>query len=68
MNLELTQSQVWLVSRGLLWLTSQQGADAIFDEFPGANVEAMAEDVAKVLAKMETALASGDTQLKKDTT
>lgn len=65
-KIELTNGQLWLVARGLLWLTSSDdGADAIHDQFPSADIEALAADVGALLDKIQKAMQSRQDKITK---
>lgn len=57
-RLELTKTQVWLVARSLLLLTSDEGADAIHREYPDADLEALSEDIGALIGKLEALVGS----------
>lgn len=55
MNLELTEGQMWLIARGLMWMTTPAGATAIMTQYPDCDYEALLEDLNGLLERMEQA-------------
>ncbi len=52
-SLEITGSQLWLVTRALLMLSSTDGEDLLKQEFPELDPEALAEDLEDLLDTLE---------------
>lgn len=55
MTLELTEGQMWLIARGLLWFSTPTGAAAIMSQYPNADYEALLLDLNGLLGLMEAA-------------
>ncbi len=52
-RLELNDDQLWLVLRGLHFVTSEEGEQKLISEFPNSNLEEIGENVNSILDQLK---------------
>lgn len=55
-KVELTHSQLWIVTKAILCLTSPEGEQRLLSEFPAMDVDALSADLEALLDKLEKAV------------
>lgn len=52
-SLPLTQSQLWIVAKAMVYLSSASSERRLRQEFPDMDIDAFAEDVSALATKIE---------------